>query len=148
MVQTKASWVQKNACPTDLAGGQCISDDEILTHHTPERGQYANAPRLSVLEDEISLIRGEIGIKEACSRRIGGGMPAPTDVAKAGVRYARAGDLRGAGFAVIHTCTRKGEDYGHVSAVWPDADPLNQQEKTWPPYVQKAFAACFTEQEA
>jgi hypothetical protein len=35
----------------------------------------------------------------------------------AGVRYATAGDLREKGFAVIHTCGRKGEAYGHVSVV-------------------------------
>jgi hypothetical protein len=63
------------------------------------------------------------------------------------VRYARAGDLRERGFAVIHTCGRKGEAYGHVSVVWPDTDPLDQPDAAWPAAVQEAFTSCFTEQE-
>lgn len=139
--------MRKSACPTDRAGGQCIGDAEIVTHHSHMRGQYVNAPRLGVGENEVSLMRGALTRAEACSQRIGGGMAAPTDVAMAGVRYAKAGDLRAAGFALVHTCGRKGESYGHVSVVWPDGNPLDQQESDWPLPVQKAFGACFTEQE-
>jgi hypothetical protein len=74
-------------------------------------------------------------------------IPGRPDVEQAGVRYARAGDLREKGFAVIHSCGRKGEAYGHVSVVWPDADPLDQPDPAWPAPVQEAFASCFTEQE-
>jgi hypothetical protein len=69
------------------------------------------------------------------------------DVAAAGVRYGTAGDLRSAGLAVIHTSGRKGESNGHVSVVWPDANPLDEQDPAWPTQVQEAFAACFTEAE-
>jgi hypothetical protein len=68
-------------------------------------------------------------------------------VEQAGVRHARTGDLREKGFAVIHTCGRKGEAYGHVSVVWPDTDPLDQPDPAWPEPVQEVFASCFTEQE-
>src|SRR5260370_12358377 len=120
MVQTGWSWVRKSACPIDLAGGQCIQDAEILTHHTYERGHYSNAPRPASREDEVSLMRGSLTKEQACSQRIGGGLAAPTDVASAGIRYAKAGDLRAAGFALVHTCGRKGEGYGHGSAVCPN----------------------------
>jgi len=76
------------------------------------------------------------------------GVPAhPADVELAGVRYAMAGDLREKGFAVIHTCGRKGEANGHVSVVWPDTSPLDEADPAWPAPVQEAFASCFTEQE-
>ena len=72
---------------------------------------------------------------------------AAADVAKAGIRYTTAGDLRQAGFGVIHTPGLKGEGYGHVSAVWPAANPLDEHECEWPAPVQEAFRTCFTEQE-
>src|ERR1700683_2178350 len=115
MAQIGQSWVRSHACPTDLAGGRCIRDAETLTHHTPECGQYVNGPRSKPDEDEVSVMRGALTKAQACSQRIGGGLAAPTDVAKAGIRYGRVGELRAAGFAVIHTCGRKGESYGHVS---------------------------------
>lgn len=151
MPQQLPSWlrnyVRNHACKTDLAGGQCIGDGEILTHHTPERGQYFNAPRTDPAEVEVSMYRGAISKFEACTRRNGGSPEAPEDVARAGIRRARAGDLREKGFAVIHTCGKRGEAYGHVSVVWPDTNPLDEPDPAWPAAVQKAFAACFTEQE-
>lgn len=147
MPQSPPTWVRKNACPTDLSGGQCIGDDEILTHHTSQRSQYNNAPRPEVLEVELSVMRGKLTRAEACMRRNGGRPAHPADVQKAGVRYTTAEELRRAGFAVIHTPGRKGEGNGHVSVVWPPANPLDQPDPAWPPHVQEAFAACFTELE-
>jgi hypothetical protein len=132
MSQLSPTWVRKNACPTDLSGGRCIDDGEILTHHTPQSGQYNNAPRPEVLEVELSAMRGKLTKTEACMRRNRGDPVAPQDVARAGVHYATAGDLRRAGFAVVHTPGRKGEGNGHVSIVWPDANPLDEQESAWP----------------
>ena len=118
MPETSPTWVRKSACPTDLGGGQCIGDAEMLPHHTPQRGQYANAPQAEIpLEREVSVMRGRLTKFDACKQRIGG-EPAAADVARAAIRYAMAGDLRRAGFAVIHTCTRKlGEASGHISVV-------------------------------
>lgn len=99
------------------------------------------------MEVELSVMRGRLGKAEACARRNGGRAAAPEDVAAAGVRYGTAGDLRSAGLAVIHTSGRKGEANGHVSVVWPDANPLDEQDPAWPAQVQEAFAACFTEAE-
>jgi len=146
MPQPSPTWVRKYACPTDLSGGQCIGDDEILTHHTPRRGQYVNAPRVDI-EVEVSMIRGRVDKAEACRRRNGGAPAHPVDVAAAGVRHTTAGTLRAAGFAVVHTCGRRGEGNPHVSAVWPAANPLDEPDPKWPEPVQEAFAACFTEEE-
>lgn len=130
----------------DLDGGQCIGGEEILTHHTEQRGQYKNAPDAR-REVELSIMRGRLTIAAACQQR-NGGLPAPpADVERADVRYTTARRLREAGFAVIHTCGPKGEGYGHVSVVWPAANPLDGPNPNWPTPVQAAFAACFTEQE-
>ena len=148
MHQPSQTWVRKNACPNDLEGGQCIVDDEILTHHTKRRGQYIHAPRPEIPDEaEVSVMRGRLTKAQASAQRNRGVPAHPADVGRAGVRYARAGDLREKGFAVIHTCGRKGEAYGHVSVVWPDANRLDAQDRDWPVSVQEAFAACFTEQE-
>jgi hypothetical protein len=142
------NWVRKAACPTDFAEGRCIGDEEVLTHHTAVRGQYNNAPRPDFEEDEVSVWRGAISKDEACRRRNRNQPVAPQDVARAGIRRATAGDLRAADFAVVHTCgPKKGETYGHISVIWPAADPLASREADWPAEVQEAFAACFTEEE-
>jgi hypothetical protein len=145
MSESPPTWVRKYACPTDLNGGQCIANDEILTHHASQRGQYNNSPRPEVMEVELSVMRGRLTTVEACMRRNGGRPAHPSDVERAGVRYTTAGELRSANFAVIHTCGRKGEGNGHVSVVWPAANPLDEPDPAWPPHVRKAFAACFTE---
>lgn len=147
MPESPPSWVRKYACLIDRGGGQCIGDDEILTHHAKQRGQYVNAPRPEIPEVEVSVMRGKLTRAQACQQRNRGVPAHSADVELAGVRYAVAGDLREKGFAVIHTCGRKGEAYGHVSVVWPDTNPLDQPDPAWPAPVQGAFASCFTEQE-
>lgn len=147
MVPDVSNWVRKAACPTELAGGQCIADAEVLTHHAALKGQYNNAPRPDFEEDEVSLQRGAISKAEACRRR-NRNQPVPEqDVARAGIRRTTAGELRAAGFAVVHTCGRRGESNGHVSVIWPADQPLERRRADWPPKVQEAFAACFTEQD-
>lgn len=144
----RRTWVRKHACETERNGHQCIGDEEILTHHTKRRGHYNNAPRPHVEgETEVSVQRGKLAVAAASAQRNGGNPAHPVDVAAAGVRYATAGELRTAGFAVIHTPGIKGEQGGHVSVVWPNANPLDEQDPVWPPEVQAAFAACFTEEE-
>ena len=121
-MQSHMTWVRKYACTTDLNGGQCIADDEVLTHHTSEKGSYNNAPRPEVMEVELSMMRGKLTKAEACLRRNGGRPAHPADVERVGVRYTTAGELRDAGFAVIHTCGRRGRamamyhSSGHLAA--------------------------------
>jgi hypothetical protein len=127
--------------PHGTQRGAVIADEEILTHHTHQRGRYNNAPRPEMMEVELSIMRGKLTTAEAYMRRNGGRPAHPSDVERAGVRYRTAGALRAGGFAVIHTCGRKGEGNGHVSIVWPAADPLDGPDPAWPPHVRKAFAA-------
>jgi hypothetical protein len=129
-----------------LAGGQCIGDDEILTHHTKQRGQYVNAPDAR-REVELSVMRGRLTVAAAYQQRNGGLRAHPADVEKAAVRYTTAKRLREQGFVVVHTCGPKGEENGHISVVWPTANPLDEPDPNWPPNVQEAFASCFPEQE-
>jgi hypothetical protein len=72
MPESAPTWVRKYACPTDLSGGLCIADDEILTHHASRRGSYNNAPRPDVMEVELSIMRGRLTTADACTRRNGG----------------------------------------------------------------------------
>jgi len=65
MAQSPPTWVRKNACETDGNGGQCVANDEVLTHHTSRRGQYNNAPRPKVMEVELSVMRGKLDKAEA-----------------------------------------------------------------------------------
>ena len=144
----RQTWVRRHACETDRRGIQCIGDDEVLTHHTKQKGSYDNAPRPSMLDEtEISVRRGKLTVAEASVARNAGNPVHPSDVAAAGVRYTSAGDLREAGFAVIHTPGIKGEESGHVSVIWPNMNPLDEQDRVWPAEVQAALAACFTEEE-
>lgn len=148
MPRSTQTWVRKRACPVDLAGGQCIGGEEILTQHTKERGQYIKAPRPDMKDEvELSVMRGRLTVAAAYQQR-NGGLPAhPADVERADVRYTTAQRLRDAGFAVIHTCGPAGEGYGHVSVVWPPANPLDEPDRNWPTAVQDDFDTCFTEQE-
>jgi hypothetical protein len=118
-VPDPANWVRAAACEIDLADGQCIGDDEILTHHARVKGEYNNGPRPEIKgEDEVSVYRGAISLAEACIRRNRRNPVAPQDIALADIRRARAGDLRAAGFAVIHTPgPKRDESNGHVSVI-------------------------------
>jgi len=80
MSESPPTWVRKYACPTDLSGGQCIANDEILTHHASQRGQYNNSPRPEAMEVELSVMRGRLTTVEACMRRNGGRPAHPSDV--------------------------------------------------------------------
>ena len=149
MQNASANWVRQNACQTDLAGSQCIGATEAVTHHTATKGIYCNAPRPEVAaETDVSVIRGDVSTEEAMRQRNRKRTPAPEDVARGAVRRTTAGELRAAGFAVIHTPGKKrGHENPHVSVIWPDDNPLDLQERNWPADVQDAFAACFTEVE-
>src|SRR5699024_9050539 len=58
------------------------------------------------------------------------------------VRYARVGDLREAGFAVVHTPGRVAGGV-HCSVVFPSFDPLVEQAIPWPDKVSDEFDRCF-----
>jgi hypothetical protein len=108
-------------------------------------GEYRSAPRED-REKDLSMLRGELSVLEACEYVNVRGPLTEARVARAGVRYTTAGKLRAKGLAVVHTPGRiKGGP--HVSVVWPGDNPLDTQEVPWPPGVSAAFTACFNEGE-
>jgi hypothetical protein len=115
----------------------------VLTHHTKTRGRYVNAPRVTT-ERELSLLRGRLTVQEATSYRVRRGGPKALEAAvrRSDVRYTTAGQLREAGFAVVHT---PGRTVGgaHISVVWPSDDPLVRQDIPWPDEVAGRFDSCF-----
>ena len=92
-------------------------------------------------------MRGRLSKPEALALRNRGKPAFPQDLEQGRIRYTTADVLREAGFAVIHTPYKMGEPGHHVSAVWPDKNPLDEHERDWPACVQTAFEACFTEGE-
>ncbi len=122
--------MRKNACQADLNGGQCIADDEMLTHHTSQRGRYNSAPRSEVMEVELSMMRGELTVAEACMRRNGGRTAHPSDVERADVRYTTAGKLRTAGFAVVFT--RPGRERAMATLPSSGRPPTRSTSQTLP----------------
>jgi hypothetical protein len=143
MGQSDQDYVRQAACRCGPPSDVCVVDDEVLTHHAKIAGEFLNAPRLET-EREVSLLRGKLTVEEATRYRYRRGSAAAMQAAvdKAGVRYTTAGQLRHAGFAVVHTPGRM-INGPHVSVVWPADDPLERQDIPWPDHVTARFADCF-----
>ena len=122
---------------------QCITDGEELTHHTKNAGEFLNAPRIET-EREVSLLRGRLTTEEATRYRVrrGGEAAVKAALERSDVRHTTAGQLRQAGFAVVHTPGRR-INGPHVSVVWPAGDPLARQDIPWPDSVEARFTKCF-----
>ena len=93
-----------------------IDDLETVTQFGTRDGGFRNWPR--AMEEDVSVLIGRLTVEQSARlvRRRGG-------VARGdGVRYARAGALRHAGFAVRHTPTRSIVVHASVesSGVWDD----------------------------
>jgi hypothetical protein len=116
----------------------------MLTHHTKTAGQFLDAPRIET-EREVSLLRGKLTVEEATRYRFRRGGTAAIQAAaeRSDVRHTTGGQLRRAGFALVHTPGRM-IDGAHVSVVWPADDPLERQDIPWPDTVAARFASCFT----
>jgi hypothetical protein len=121
-----------------------VPDEMILTQQT-WNGEYRSGPRED-REKDLSMLRGELSLVEACEYVNVRGPLTEARVARAGVRYTTAGRLRAKGLAVVHT-PGKIKDGPHVSVVWPDDNPLDNQVAPWPPGVSAGFEACFNEVE-
>jgi hypothetical protein len=95
-------------------------------------------------EVDVSLLLGKDWTPESASRYILMGQdPDPKKLRKVTLRWTTAGQLRAAGFGVVHTPGRvKGGP--HVSAVYPSNHPLHEHTVPWPPGVPEQFVACFT----
>lgn len=136
------NWVAANVCQDRPSPEACIRDDEVLTQHTWKAGNFIDEPR--EIEDEVSMLRGDVSVADACAYRSRLSSVSPAKLARAGRRQTTAGKIRAAGLAVVHT---PGQIEGgpHVSIIWPPDDPVNRQLTPWPADVPKAFAACFNE---
>lgn len=139
------SWVAANVCEDLPSPEQCIEDDEILTQHTWRDGDFINESR--EIETELSMLRGDLSVAEACVYRSSRSKISAARLARASRRQTTAGKIRAAGLAVVHTPGPEEKDMGgmHVSIVWPPGDPVNRQVTPWPAEAPKAFAACFNE---
>lgn len=143
MAGDRRSYVERQACRCEEGPDKCVADEELLTQHTWKAGIFNDAPRDEPAERELSMLRGDVTVAEACEYRSSTKVPA-AKVAKAGRRQTTAAEVRAAGFAVVHTpgWIKNGL---HVSIVWPSDDPVHAQRVPWPPEVSKKFAACFNE---
>jgi hypothetical protein len=136
-------FVEANACRCGVSPELCIQDDELLTQHTWKAGRFNDQPREG--ERELSMLRGDVSVAEACDYRSAGVRVAAAKLARAGRRQVTAGKLRAAGLAVVHTPGRRVKNGIHVSIIWPPDDPLHTQQVPWPAEVSERFAACFNE---
>jgi hypothetical protein len=136
-------YVQDAACRCGLPPEECIPGDMVLTQQTWTAGTYRDGPREGI-ETEVSMLRGRWTVKDACEYVRPSAKPlSEAKLARADVRYTTAQQLRDAGFAVVHTPGKKFPNGPHVSIVWPNENPLQNQTVPWPPKVSTAFAACF-----
>lgn len=76
-----------------------VGDLEALAQFGSRKGGFRNHPRAT--ESDVSVLVGRLTVEEA-TVFVRGRPPDPGD----GVRYARAGALRKAGFSVTHTPSR------------------------------------------
>ena len=144
MTQDKVWRVKDNVCQDPPSPNKCIQDEELLTQHTWNAGSFIDEPRST--EDELSMLRGDISVVDACAYRSPYAKVSAAKLARAGVRQTTAGKVRSTGLAVVHTPGRFRNGI-HVSIVWPADDPIETQVTPWPADVSQAFAACFNEEE-
>lgn len=138
------NYVEANACRCGPPPDQCIQDDELLTQHTWRAGVFNDEPRQGELD--LSMLRGDVSVADACDYRTSGVRVSAAKIAKAGRRQTTAGKLRAAGLAVVHTPGQRIKNGLHVSVVWPQDDPVHVQQTPWPPDVSNGLAACFNEE--
>ncbi|MBO3086584.1 hypothetical protein [Cellulomonas fengjieae] len=119
---------------------ECLSDDEYVTQLTGRNGQFRNAPRVGV-EVDFSVHRGRLSLAATYTKVTKDSSPLPEELQNSGVRYALTGDLRTAGFTVVHT-PGKIIDGTHTSIVWAGED-LGEVVVPWPEKVSETFGSCF-----
>jgi len=144
MSEPDSSYVRSRACRASEKPWLCISDERVLTQFSRKANKYLSEPRYD-REREVSLLTGKLTIEQA-ARYVLSSVFA-RDIQRASVRYTTAGDLRKAGFAVLHTPGRISAgcdgDLTHVSVIWPAGDPVQRQDIPWGPEVTDSFARCF-----
>jgi len=95
-------------------------------------------------EVDVSLLMGNDWTLESASRYVlMGDDPDSKRLKRVALRWTTAGQLREAGFGVVHT-PGKIKGGPHVSVVYPSFRPLDEHTVPWPPGVSNTFVACFT----
>jgi hypothetical protein len=135
--------MQRDACHCGPPPEQCVGDEEVLTQYGLIRAPFRNQPRIA-LELGLSVLRGRISLEDA-TRYVIQAKPAERDLMKARIRRTRAGVLREAGFAVVHTPGRRVRASVHCTVAWPDSDPLRTPQVPWPSEISERFGSCFNE---
>lgn len=110
----------------------CLGDDEYVTQLNEHDGHFKTAPQPH-RENELSVLRGRRTLEESLLRRIRRLKPPLEQSVLEGrmIRIARVGDLREAGFGVVHTPAKKIKKDIHVSLVIP-AHPDSDVMAEWP----------------
>jgi hypothetical protein len=144
MSEPGSSYVRSRVCRAAEQPWLCISDEKVLTQFSRNANKYLSEPRYA-REREISLLTGKLTIEQAARYVLRSVFT--RDIERASVRYTTAGDLRKAGFAVLHTPGRIfagcDGDLSHVSVIWPADDPVQRQDIPWEPDVTASFTQCF-----
>lgn len=91
----------------------------------------------------MSVLLGRVDV-ETAFRHVVGRDPFEGELAGRRVRWAAAGDIRGAGFAVVHTPNLRVRDSIHSSIVWP-SDPTSSPEVPWVREMIDALDLCFSD---
>jgi len=121
---------------------ECVHDDEYVTQLTERDGTFRRAPRVA-REVDFSVTRGTVGVAAALAAVVKDREPLPEEIQKNRVRHARVGDLRDAGFEVIHTPGRV-RNGPHVSIVWM-GDDGSEATAPWTNEVSASLEACFND---
>ena len=140
---SQGSQISRQACSCGPAPQDCLDDDTIVTQLSNKDGSFRKAPR-SGMERGTSVVIGSVELSAAFAQ-VTKRLPTEDDLRCNRIRAAKVGDLRTAGFAVVHTPGKKILDNPHASVVWPAANPLRFQEIPWSENVSLRFDACFNE---
>lgn len=106
-----------------------IGDDEWITQKISRSRPDINSPRPQDL-GRPSAIRGRCSVERAYQLVVKGGRADEDD----GVRYAKAGELRDAGFRIIPTPTVRNRNHVSIS-----------MEGDWGDTAARKFMECFSE---
>jgi hypothetical protein len=117
----------------------------VLAQFGPKPGKFRNQPRPD-RELGLSVLMGAWTPEDALRFVLPPGQaPTRAQLQAAVVRLTKAGKLREAGFAVVHTPGRV-KPGKHASVVWPDDDPLAGPEVPWPAEMSEKFDSCFNDE--
>jgi hypothetical protein len=116
--------------------GRPIGDDEVITQYgnlmKPNEPPFRSRPRFEKPENDVSAMLGPATVTE-CAQRV---TRRPALPGKDGVRHAKVGDLRAAGFTVVHSPSRGNRD--HVSI---------ELDGAWDDDEDQLFNQCWSEPE-